>query len=171
MASVRISPRTMGDWDAPSDTADQKVVLVVEDERDIRDLLEETLLEAGLYVLSAPNALSAFEIIQSAVRIDALLTDVCMPGAADGRELARFVLNTRPEIKIAFLAGSPLSPMDPIAKYVRFVMKPARMSEVANLLRSMLEDNDETPTMPYFGALEPMGRARTADRPPSSGPV
>jgi len=161
MAKARFSPRNMGDRDAPADRADQKVVLVVEDERDVRGLLEETLLEEGFCVLTAPNALSAFEIIQSAVRIDALLTDVNMPGAADGRELARFVLNTRPEIRIAILAGRPLSPMDPVAKYVRIMMKPARMSEVASLLRSMLED-DGRPIIPHFGALEPIVHVRTA---------
>ena len=159
MASAHFFPGKVDNRDVRFSAGAKKVVLLVEDERGVRDLLKEYLVEEGFCVLTAPNALCAFEVLQSGARIDALLTDLCMPGPADGRELARFVLNTRSEIKIAILAGRPLRSPDPIARYVKFLMKPASMSEIARLLRSMLMD-DATPTTPHFGALEPMGPQR-----------
>jgi two-component system, response regulator PdtaR len=116
----------------------QHLILAVEDERNLRELMEEILTDAGFEVLTAPNALAAFEIIQSAIHIDAIVTDIDMPGAADGRELARFIRNTRPQIHIVLLAGAPLDPADPLLKHVHYLQKPLGLMQLASTLSIIL---------------------------------
>jgi CheY-like chemotaxis protein len=122
----------------------QHVILAVEDERNLRELMDETLTDAGFEVLTAANALAAFEIIQSVAHIDAIVTDIHMPGAADGRELARFISNTRPQIHIVLLAGAPLDPADPLLKYVHYLQKPLGLMQLANTLSLILGEGRVT---------------------------
>jgi CheY-like chemotaxis protein len=116
----------------------QHVVLAVEDERNLRELMEETLTDAGFEVLTAANALAAFEIIQSGIHIDVIVTDIHMPGAANGRELARFISNTRPQIHIVLLAGASLDPADPLLKHVHYLQKPLGVMQLAETLSFIL---------------------------------
>ena len=129
----------------------QAVVLVVEDEHSLRELIEETVRQGGFEVLTAPNSLSAFEVLQSGTRVDALVTDINMPGAADGRELARFILNTGLPVKIIFLAGVPLDPFDPLGEHVRFLQKPGGVAELAKTLAGVLS----APTAQSHGVRRP----------------
>ena len=132
----------------------QHVVLAVEDERNLRELMEETLTDAGFEVLTAANALAAFEIIQSGIHIDAIVTDIHMPGAADGRELARFISNTRPQIHIVLLAGAPLDPADPLLKHVHCLQKPLGVMQLAETLSFILgEDRVMTVCRTFIDAI------------------
>jgi CheY-like chemotaxis protein len=78
----------------------------------------------GYDVTSSPNSLSAFEQIQAGTSFSLVVTDVGMPGAADGRELARFIMNTRPHIPIIVISGSGFSANDELEGRVVFLMKP-----------------------------------------------
>ena len=67
------------------------VVLIVEDEILIRMLLCETLRLAGYVVIEAANAEEAVVVLHASLDPDILITDVKMPGAIDGFELAAYV--------------------------------------------------------------------------------
>jgi DNA-binding response OmpR family regulator len=72
--------------------ASEPHILIVEDERDIRDPLAAYLAKNGLRVTKAENAAAAREVL--AVRgIDLVLLDIMMPGE-DGLSLARFIRAT-----------------------------------------------------------------------------
>src|SRR4051812_25546471 len=69
-------------------TLDSKAtILVVDDEPDVREVLEEYLASHGYAVLSAPNAMAAKEIVAREA-VDLALLDINMPGE-DGLMLAR----------------------------------------------------------------------------------
>lgn len=55
-------------------------VLLVEDETLIRKFVAEELVEAGYQVVEASSALEAFAYIEAGGRVDAVLTDIHMPG-------------------------------------------------------------------------------------------
>lgn len=76
-------------------------VLVVEDERDIRDMLTFALEEAGFQVTEASTAERALSLLAESYRPDLLLVDWMLPGAS-GVELARRV-KQKPELQ-----GTPL---------------------------------------------------------------
>ncbi|MFH1036004.1 MAG: response regulator transcription factor [Pseudomonadota bacterium] len=63
------------------------VVLVVEDERDILDLVDFHLRQAGYQVLKAPDGLQGLRLAQEQ-RPDLLVLDLMLPGL-DGKELCR----------------------------------------------------------------------------------
>jgi DNA-binding response OmpR family regulator len=72
--------------------ADQPHILLVDDERDIRDPLAAYLAKNGLRVTKAENAAAARQQL-SAYAIDLVLLDIMMPGE-DGLSLAGFIRAT-----------------------------------------------------------------------------
>ncbi|MGH7482579.1 MAG: ATP-binding protein, partial [Longimicrobiales bacterium] len=103
-------PRTEPGADAAVDGSGapgalDKVVLVVEDERSVRELASRILSRAGLTVVTAADAATALRILDDRQRrIDLLLSDVVMPEMG-GRELADRALRLRPELPILFMSG------------------------------------------------------------------
>jgi CheY-like chemotaxis protein len=81
------------------------VVLLVEDEKGVRELTREYLEASGYTVLEAEEGQSALKLSSGHVgHIDLLLTDVVMPGIS-GRELAERVSQMRPGIKTLYMSG------------------------------------------------------------------
>ncbi len=82
------------------------LVLIAEDESLIRANLEDVVTEAGfehLAVSSADEAIRALE--EDADRFCALLTDVRMPGEADGWDLARRARELQPLMPVIYMTG------------------------------------------------------------------
>jgi signal transduction histidine kinase/ActR/RegA family two-component response regulator len=80
-------------------------VLVVEDEKDVRDLATEFLTSAGYSVLTAQDGLEALETLErlgSSVQL--VLTDVVMPRMR-GTELGTRLRNRMPNLKIVYMTG------------------------------------------------------------------
>ena len=70
----------------------QKKILVVDDEKDIRDLVEVTLLRSDHHVMKAESGDRAVEIARIQ-KPDLILMDIMMPGNIDGLEATRILKN------------------------------------------------------------------------------
>jgi two-component system, cell cycle sensor histidine kinase and response regulator CckA len=82
-----------------------EVVLLVEDEKGVRELAREYLEMSGYTVIEAEDGHTALELAaMHAGPIHLLMTDVVMPGIS-GRELADRVLHIRPGIKVLYMSG------------------------------------------------------------------
>ncbi len=81
------------------------VVLLVEDERDVRMAVSDVLTDLGYAVLEAESGRAGLIIADSGVRIDLLLTDVGLPGGMNGRQLADAARQRRPDLKVLFITG------------------------------------------------------------------
>jgi PAS domain S-box-containing protein len=82
-----------------------ETILLVEDEKGVRELAREYLASSGYTVIEAENGHTALELAAMHVGpIHLLLTDVVMPGIS-GRELAERVSQIRPGIKIIYMSG------------------------------------------------------------------
>jgi signal transduction histidine kinase len=102
--------------DAPVDTsraarvvsvpaAGTETLLVAEDEQMVRVLIRKVLEQAGYTVLLASGGTEALQLAaRHAGPIQMLVTDVVMPGM-NGRELARRLLELRPDTKVLYLSG------------------------------------------------------------------
>jgi signal transduction histidine kinase len=106
-------PRYRGEAEAPMD-ADGAVpleqgagetVLVIDDEPTVRALIVDVLNEAGYRVLEADDGPSGLAILQSAARIDLLVTDVGLPGGMNGRQVADAARTTRAGLRVLFVTG------------------------------------------------------------------
>lgn len=85
--------------------AEQPVVLVVEDESNLRMLLVEMLSDMNYAVLEADAGRSGLTLLDTAKRIDLLITDVGLPGGMNGRQLADAARQRRPDLKVLFVTG------------------------------------------------------------------
>jgi PAS domain S-box-containing protein len=82
-----------------------ETLLLVEDEEAVRALVRNVLREKGYSVLEASRGEEALELSELyRGRIDLLVTDVVMPRMS-GRELARRLANSRPQIKVLYISG------------------------------------------------------------------
>jgi len=82
-----------------------ETVLLADDERSIRDLCEEILVEYGYHVITASNGLEALEIYSShKSSIDIVILDMIMP-KMDGRQCLNELLRIDPMVKVIVASG------------------------------------------------------------------
>jgi CheY-like chemotaxis protein len=81
--------------------AHSEIILLVEDDPDVRAHSLEMLRELGYRVLSAADGESALGQLDSAGTIDLLFTDVGLPGRLNGRQLADEARRRRPGLQRA----------------------------------------------------------------------
>src|SRR4051794_19564724 len=83
----------------------QCVILVVDDEPDMRDILTRVLQKEGYFVLTAEDGEEALIVSRRFVgTIHILLSDVIMP-KLDGLELRRHILAERPDTKVLLMSA------------------------------------------------------------------
>jgi PAS domain S-box-containing protein len=117
-------------------------VLVVEDDAMVRDYVVAQLRSLGYSTLIAKNSAEALSVIDSAVQLDLLFTDVIMPGAMNGRQLADEATRRRPSLKVLFTSGYPENAivhhgrLDP---GVLLLAKPYRKSDLARMVRTAFD--------------------------------
>jgi len=115
-------------------------ILVVEDEDEIRAMLVELLEEAGFEVVEAGTGDLASVVLQSMRGLDALVTDVHMPGELDGVALASLFRQRYPERPILYVTGNPSALRDvPMCRGKDAILsKPYRLAALIRALRSLL---------------------------------
>lgn len=86
--------------------ARKALVLVVDDEEDVRELVREILRTAGYDSLPARDGDQAIDVLATHPDVDLVITDVMMPGT-DGPTLARRVAADRPGLPVIFMTGYP----------------------------------------------------------------
>ena len=86
----------------------RETVLLVDDTVVVRESTSQVLREQGYLALEAGNGQEALSLIQEhqGEPIHLLLTDVVMP-LMGGKELARHLATTHPEIKVLYVSGYP----------------------------------------------------------------
>jgi DNA-binding NtrC family response regulator len=82
------------------------VVLVVEDEEQVRVLAESYLQEQGHQTVSAATADEALAALDVTERVDLLFTDIGLHGNLHaGLELAKRAVERRPELRVLYTTG------------------------------------------------------------------
>ncbi len=82
-----------------------ETVLVVDDEPTVRMLVTETLEDLGYTAIEAADGAAGLRALESASRIDLLVTDVGLPGGMNGRQVADAARIARPGLKVLFITG------------------------------------------------------------------
>lgn len=84
------------------------VVLVVEDEVFIRFDVADMLRDGGFEVIEACDAAQALVALQSGAKIDLVFSDIQMPGAMSGLDLATHILGHHPGLPVILTSGGTL---------------------------------------------------------------
>jgi two-component system cell cycle sensor histidine kinase/response regulator CckA len=133
-----VSPAPGG---APSAASGKETILLVEDEAGMRKVTVRMLQRLGYTVIEASSPAEAIHMARVATgRIDLLLTDVVMP-EMNGRDLAKNLVSSHPDIKHLFMSGYTA---DVIANHgvldegVHFLEKPFSKDLLAAKIREAL---------------------------------
>lgn len=81
------------------------IVLLVEDEEDLRQTMAEWLRDLGYRVLEAPDGSAALRLLHGGGRVDVLVTDMGLPGGLDGRQVADAARGHRPGLPVLLMTG------------------------------------------------------------------
>jgi CheY-like chemotaxis protein/anti-sigma regulatory factor (Ser/Thr protein kinase) len=80
-------------------------ILVVEDDDEVAALVTEMFRELGYRVTRVASAQAALGALADAPQIDLVFSDVMMPGAMNGVDLAREIARRRPEVPVLLTTG------------------------------------------------------------------
>lgn len=117
-----------------------EVVLVVEDEDQVRRTTVEALLELGYGVREARGGLEALAILANDAAVELMLTDIVMPGL-DGYQLAERALRQRPELKLLYPSGytRESGPAGQEVPPAELLQKPFTLDQLAAAVRRTLD--------------------------------
>jgi PAS domain S-box-containing protein len=119
-----------------------ETILVVEDDTLVRGYVLTQLHSLGYVTLDAANAAEALALIEAGHDFDLLFTDVIMPGAMNGRQLADAIQIRRPELKVLYTSGyteNAIIHHGRLDSGVLLLAKPYRKSDLAKMIRKALE--------------------------------
>ena len=114
----------------------RETVLVVEDEHEVRALVQRILEEFGYVVLSAGEIADAFRLVERhAGSIQLLLTDIVMP-EMNGVQLAERLVALHPEMAVLYMSGYTDGA---IVNQACFIQKPLTPDALARKVRAVLD--------------------------------
>ncbi|QLO15927.1 response regulator [Citrobacter freundii] len=114
----------------------EKLVLVLEDEADVRQTLCEQLHLLGYLTLEAANGEQAMHLLAASSEIDILISDLMLPGGLSGVDVVDHALKHYPQLSILLISGQDLRPAhNPALPEVALLRKPFTRGELAQALR------------------------------------
>ena len=124
------------------------VVLLAEDEALVRMVGADILFDAGFRVIEAVNADEALAMLEARLDVQALVTDVEMPGGLDGLTLARIVNKTWPHLGIVVLSGRAGPEQEGLPPGALFMIKPYSANALVEAVRTVLAPRPEPIVIP-----------------------
>lgn len=114
----------------------EKLVLVLEDEADVRQTLCEQLHLLGYLTLEAANGEQAMHMLAASSEIDILISDLMLPGGLSGVDVVNHAQAHYPQLSILLISGQDLRPAhNPALPDVALLRKPFTRGELAQALR------------------------------------
>lgn len=128
--------------DSRDDSGNDALILVVEDEDDVRSSTLEILQALGYRTLSAHDGLSALQVVQKHADIDIVFTDVVMPGPLRSVDFVTRAKKLRPGLIVLFTSGYVQS--DVLADWsgrsdINFMSKPYTPESLTTRLRYLVQ--------------------------------
>jgi len=119
-------------------------ILVVDDEKDIRDLFQDVLVQEGYQVFTATNGAEAISLGKRN-RLDLALVDIKMPGM-DGIEVFQKLKKVKKDMEAIILTG--YGTLKTAKEAMRlgaydYLTKPFDLGLVKNIIREALERKKE----------------------------
>ena len=119
-----------------------ELILVIEDDLDVRDLLANQVKNLGYRVNVVSSAAAAQRALAEGPPVGLVLSGLILPGGTSGREFAKQARASHPELRIIFISGYPAE----AAKRAGFLgsdsmllNKPFGMIKLAKALREALD--------------------------------
>jgi DNA-binding NtrC family response regulator len=126
-----VEPPTMGR---------QFTILIVEDDREVRDVVAQTLSARNFKVLTANDGYQAVRLLVD-YHVDVMFTDISMPGLS-GYELAAQAKLVSPSLRIVYTTGydGNAAGKEMAARYGKTIQKPIRNADLVGAIEQALKD-------------------------------
>lgn len=137
----------------------QSAVLIVDDEPDIRELLDITLTRMGLKTLTAATVQQARQQLERHT-VALCLTDMNLPDGT-GMEVIQHIQRHRPEIPVAMITafGSMEVAIDALkAGAFDFITKPIDLDRLRQLIQSSLRLRPDDTSLGYDNSVQLLGK-------------
>jgi len=121
---------------------ENKAILVIEDDQDLRELVVKILKSRGYSVRAVAGAAAARDVLNRGNPPDLVLSDVVLPGSVSGPEFIEEMHQTYPRIRTVFMSGYPAEIVDKTARLgadAVLINKPFKIQELAKAVREALE--------------------------------
>ncbi|MBT3927697.1 MAG: response regulator [Rhodospirillaceae bacterium] len=118
-------------------------ILVVEDNADVRTLAVALLSDLGYEIAEAGSAEAALQVMENSAPIDLLLSDVILPGAMNGPDLAAEIERSGPTVKIVYMTGYAKEALNNhvgLDDHTHVTQKPFNKVGLANKIYSVLDE-------------------------------
>ena len=128
---------------APATETGTEKILLVEDDALVQQHVAGQLKTLGYQVITCSNAQDALDVVMQLPDINLLFTDIVMPGAMNGRQLAEATRQLRPDIKVLFTSGyteNAIVHHGRLDRGVHLLNKPYRRQELAAKVRKVLDE-------------------------------
>ena len=115
-------------------------ILLVDDDKDLREFLYQHLLHCGHSVLQAGSADEALDRFRRNPEIDMVVTDIVMPGRS-GDQLAVKLLEMKPGLPVLFIsanAPAQIESLVPLHEGTNFLRKPFSLETLEKLIADLL---------------------------------
>ena len=115
-------------------------ILLVDDDKDLREFIYQHLLYCGHSVLQAGSGDEALERFRRNPEIDMVVTDIVMPGLS-GDQLAEKLLEIKPGLPVLFISGNASTHIQsriPLEEGVNFLRKPFSLETLERAIASLL---------------------------------
>lgn len=119
-----------------------ELILVVEDDADLRTMAISMLRSLGYLTLEAGTAKIALEILRETTGVNLLLTDMVLPGGMNGRALADWAREQNPNLPVLYMSGytkDAIIHQGRVDEQVQLLEKPFRRADIASAVRKALE--------------------------------
>ncbi len=125
-------------------------ILVVDDDREVREAVVALLQGAGWRALSVPSGEAALDLFRAGCRYDLVLLDLLMPGLS-GAETFRALRAVDPAVRVVVASGS--RPGEPLRRMLAegalgYLAKPFGLSELSAIVEAATGSRPPAPTRP-----------------------
>jgi CheY-like chemotaxis protein len=127
---------------APEAVLPAGAVLIVEDQDEVRVLVERQFKALGFTVHQAADAAAALALLAAHPEVALLFTDIVLPGGMTGLELAVEALRRRPDLKVLYTSGyteSAVTQRGGLEPGALLLSKPYRKEELQRMVRLALQ--------------------------------
>jgi len=116
-------------------------ILLIEDNEPLRWVFTNQLESLGCIVHSAFDEPSAIALARDVMHVDIILSDIVLPGNADGRQVAEQLSVIYPNVKIVYMSGfteNSIIHKGQLDEGISFLQKPFRLKDLAQCLAETL---------------------------------
>ncbi len=136
-----VLPEAPAASEIPRSASQARRVLVVDDDRDVRELVVEVLEGLGYATIAAESGPGALDLLDSGMAVDVVLSDVLMPDGMSGFQLACEIRRRLPRLAIVLTSGMTglAGAVEDAKQDLPILRKPYRCDDLSRAIEAALD--------------------------------